>query len=40
MLLDVEADILADSEALGLWLAEMLLEALAEIDADSEALGD
>ena len=30
---------LADSEALGLWLAEMLAEIEAEIDADSEALG-
>ena len=40
MLLDVEADILADSEALGLCEAEILLDMLAEIDADSEALGD
>jgi len=32
-------DILADSEALGLWEALGLAEILAEIEADSEALG-
>jgi len=32
-------EILALSEALGLWDADILLETLAEIDADSEALG-
>ena len=30
MLLEILADILADSEALGLWEADMLLEILAE----------
>jgi len=39
MLLEILAEIEADSDALGLWDAEMLLEILLEILADSEALG-
>jgi len=43
-LAEILLEILADSDALGDWEADMLLEILAEIeaeiDADSEALGD
>ena len=41
--MEILLEILADSEALGLWEAEMLLDIdddmLLDIDADSDALG-